>query len=63
MDSKTQTHAVIDGRTGTVMGKYRSAKRAYARADRLDREYGGVRYCVQPLSWAVHVADQKGVQS
>lgn len=42
-------YELIDSRTGAVIGTYRSRTRAYARADRMDAEYGAVRYVVRPV--------------
>lgn len=40
------TYAIIDTRTGGVVGMYLSSKRARNRADKLDFEYGAIRYRV-----------------
>lgn len=41
------THEVIDIQTGKSMGKYKSGRAAYDRADKLDMAYGAVRYVVK----------------
>ncbi len=40
-----------DNRTGAIVGKYGLAqgKRARTRADKLDLEYGAIRYSVRPI--------------
>jgi len=44
------TYQVIDRHTGAVVRTYAATRRrmAYALADRLDLEYGAVRYAVRP---------------
>lgn len=39
---------LIDTHTHQVIGTYQSARRARARRDRLDAQYGAVRYVVRP---------------
>lgn len=46
---KTFTHRVIDSKSKVEHGKYSSAKAAYRKADKLDSEYGAVRYIVEPI--------------
>ena len=45
------TWQVIDSQTGKILGSYDYAKRrlAYAKADRLDNQYGAVRYVVNVI--------------
>ena len=40
-------YQVIDNQTQVVMGIYSSLKAAHRRADKLDMEYGAVRYVVR----------------
>lgn len=40
---------VIDRQTGKVMGEYANRRRASTRQDRLDNDYGGYRYRVEPV--------------
>lgn len=40
------TYQVIDTRTGNVMGNYSSKVRATRKADKLDLQYGAIRYAV-----------------
>lgn len=43
-------YLIIDGKTGQQIGKpYQSRRRASARVDRLDNEYGAYRYRVKPI--------------
>ena len=42
------SYQVIDTKTGDVMGIYSSRKRASRKADKLDLEYGAIRYAVRP---------------
>jgi hypothetical protein len=37
---------VIDNQTGAIKGTYQTNRRAHARADKLDLEYGSIRYRV-----------------
>lgn len=39
-------YQVIDKQTGKVVGTYQDAKRARNRRDRLDLQYGAIRYYV-----------------
>lgn len=41
-------YKVIDLQTNQVMGTYKVMRRAYRRADKLDLEYGAIRYYVKP---------------
>ena len=45
--SETKRFQVVDSRTGTVMGSYSSRKMASRKADKLDLEYGAIRYAVR----------------
>lgn len=40
-------YSVIDIRTGEIVGSYKSRKVASRKADKLDMEYGAVRYVVR----------------
>jgi hypothetical protein len=40
-------YSVIDIRTGEIVGSYKSRKLADRKADKLDMEYGAVRYVVR----------------
>lgn len=43
-------YKIIDIQTGRQVGKnYTQRSRAYRRADKLDLEYGAVRYVVKPV--------------
>lgn len=42
-------YVVMDNQTGTRVGKPLSRKAAHRKADRLDLEYGAVRYTVKPI--------------
>jgi len=44
-------YKIIDTKTGAVVGKYgpKGAKRASRRADKLDNEYGAIRYTPRPI--------------
>ena len=46
------TYQIIDRQTGRVVGTYANKARAYARADKLDLEFGAVRYSVRRLEAA-----------
>lgn len=52
-----KTHEIIDGQTQKLIGQYSSLRRAHRRADRLDLEYGAIRYHVrrieQPMADAI----------
>jgi hypothetical protein len=48
-------YMVIDGRTDSVIGKYRSVKRARNKRDKLDNEYGGYRYFVKEVETQMNV--------
>lgn len=43
-------YQVIDSRTQEVRGTFQSLRRASRFADKLDQEYGAVRYIVQRLA-------------
>ena len=43
-------YKVIDLLTNQTVGTYKSIRRAYRRADKLDLAYGMVRYYVLPVS-------------
>jgi len=43
-------YQVIDSRTGSVMGTKDSLRKAARMADRLDNQYGAVRYIVRRAS-------------
>ena len=45
----TVKYQVIDFKTGQVMGIYVSRRRARAKADKLDLEYGAYRYFVRAV--------------
>ena len=40
-------YSVIDIKTGDIVGRYASSKRAYRIADRLDLHFGAVRFVVK----------------
>jgi hypothetical protein len=40
-------YLVVDSKTGAVVGEYESRKRASARANKLDLQYGACRYFVR----------------
>ena len=42
-------YEIIDSRTGNVVATRLTSKRAHAKADQLDRNYGAVRYIVRPV--------------
>ena len=42
-----EMYSVIDIRTGEIVGSYKSRKVASRKADKLDMEYGAVRYVVR----------------
>lgn len=42
------TYQVIDLQTGKVVGTYKSRRMATRKADKLDLEYGAIRYAVKP---------------
>lgn len=42
-------YSVVDIMTGEVVGSYKNRKRASRKADKLDMEYGAVRYVVRML--------------
>lgn len=44
------TYQVIDRQTGVVMGIYSSRKAATRKADKLDLEYGAIRYTVKAVA-------------
>lgn len=46
-----KTHEVIDCHSGRPVGSYSSRRRASNAADRLDLDYGAVRYIVRRLHW------------
>lgn len=46
-------YQVIDSRTGLVMGTYSTRVRASRKADKLDLQYGAIRYSVRPVSMGV----------
>jgi hypothetical protein len=48
-------YRVIDSRTGKIVGVYNSLAAAYRRADKLDAEYGAVRYIVTRPTWGASV--------
>jgi len=49
-ESKPKEYHVIDGRTGSRVGKpHKSRHTARARVDKLDNEWGGYRYQVKPI--------------
>lgn len=43
---------VIDVQTHALMGTFSSSRAAHLRADRLDREYGAVRFVVRPVEYS-----------
>lgn len=43
------TYQVIDNQTQQVVYTTDNRKRAYNKADRLDRNYGAIRYIVKPI--------------
>lgn len=40
-------YQIVDSQTGAVKGTYQTLSRARRRADKLDLEYGAIRYRVQ----------------
>lgn len=50
MESAAVRYQVVDGKSGAVVGVYRCKVRARRRRDRLDLEYGAVRYRVREWS-------------
>ena len=46
-----KTHEVIDGHSGRPVGSYSNLRRASRAADRLDLDYGAVRYHAKRISW------------
>lgn len=46
-----KTHEVIDGQSGRPVGSYSSLRRASRAADRLDLDYGAVRYHARRIHW------------
>ena len=46
------TYQIIDRHTGRLVGTYTNKTRAYNRADKLDLEYGAVRYSVRRVEAA-----------
>lgn len=51
MASKVYTHEVIDPREGgLVKGRYQSARAARRGRDRLDLQYGAIRYRVRSIA-------------
>lgn len=47
-----KTHEVIDGQSGRSVGSYSSLRRASRAADRLDLDYGAVRYHARRIKWS-----------
>lgn len=45
----TNKFQVIDSKTGDVVGTYGSRKAASRKADKLDLEYGAIRYAVKAV--------------
>ncbi len=45
-------YQVIDGQTEEVIGQYETSFYAYRRADKLDNDYGAVRYYVKRIEVA-----------
>lgn len=42
-------YEVVDNQTSRVVASYTSRRRAQARADKMDLQYGAVRYVVRPV--------------
>lgn len=55
--ARQRTHEVIDSHTGAVIGRYCSLKSAHRVADRMDNNYGAVRYSVRPIAAPVTVTE------
>jgi hypothetical protein len=49
MEGNTMKYQVIDRQTGNVMGTYSSRTSASRKADKLDLEYGAIRYAVKAI--------------
>lgn len=43
------TYLVVDGRTGEIVGRFKNKRRARGRRDKLDLQYGAVRYGVREV--------------
>lgn len=52
------THQVVDTQTNTIISTHPALSFAHRKADRLDKEYGAVRYQVQPIN-PYHVKEDK----
>lgn len=50
MENKQMTYQVIDIRTKDIMGSYSTRKAASRKADKLDLQYGAIRYAVVPVT-------------
>ncbi len=52
-------YKVVDRKDGTVMGTYKTLKRAHTKKDQLDNEYGGYRYGVDKADRGITNASKK----
>jgi hypothetical protein len=48
-EARPAAYLVIDSRNGRTVGRYSDRRRARARADKLDLDYGAIRYRVRTL--------------
>lgn len=49
MENTNVKYQIVDARTGQVVKEFSNKKRAWNKADKMDQEYGAVRYIVKTV--------------